>query len=186
MSSPLATSPTPDQKVPNLLGLAQGSSVGKWNPCWTSAYINWKVDNLGLCFASGFSWENCPGFNCLEAFMGQSIAPSPYQWEKNTHRCVNYNGQIIFAYCCPSRSSHLCLGLSKYRKDEKGNPIVIFQRKFISVGGKSFGSLTNCSRIISMGLKNDHLWITFMSADNTQYRYFHARAKDIQSAMFKL
>ena len=59
--------------------------------------------------------------------------------------------------------------------------------------GDSFGAFTECSRIISMNLKNGHLWITFMkdtgidatdqSAEDKQaagcYRCFHILAKDL-------
>jgi hypothetical protein len=176
---------------PVFLGLARGDRVKevaggngakKIAERWDATYINWPVGNVGLCLTQG-SWSNCPPDNCLAPFTKQA---ANWKWTDNSHRCVDIgNNRIVFAYCCPSQSKSLVLGIAQYRLTN-GALRVLFQKEFANGEDDSLGNnLADCSRIISMEAKAGHLWITFMSAENTTYYYFHVRTKDLEAALFR-
>ena len=89
------------------------------------------------------------------------------------------------------------MGYAQYTVDENHIVKLLTQTEFKESGssgwGDSFGDFTDCSRIISMDLKNGHLWITFLkdsgvdanngTADDKKaaahYNYFHILASDL-------
>ena len=106
----------------------------------------------------------------------------------NSHRLVPYhspsgNNYLIYAYCYPGKKTHLYLGYASYTIDSKYRLRLLTKTEFKANSsdsyGDSFGNFTSCWQIISMDLKNNHLWITFMNANSTEYRYFHILASDL-------
>lgn len=97
----------------------------------------------------------------------------------NTQMMVPYfaaSGQkyFIYAYCYPGHSRELHLGYAPFMIDDDDHVRLLPKSEF-----RPFGNFTSCSRIISMDLKNGHLWITFMNSDSTAYYAFHISAKDL-------
>lgn len=102
----------------------------------------------------------------------------------NTQNIVTYTTNsghryFIYAYCYPGKSKQLYLGFAPYIIDADNHVRLLTKSEFRDNNGNSFGNFTSCSRIISMDLKNNHLWITFMNADNSCYYYFHIKASDL-------
>ena len=102
----------------------------------------------------------------------------------NTQNVVHYvassgRNYIIYAYCYPGKATRLYLGYACC--DVVSNKYVRLRPKyeFRDKDDNTFGNFTDCSRIVSMDLKNGHLWITFMNGDSTRYYYFHILAKDL-------
>ena len=108
------------------------------------------------------------------------------QLYKNTHKCCVYetngNQYIIYCYCYPGKTKQLYLGYARCWIDSNYKvqlgPKFEF-RETASPWSNSFSNFTSCARIISMDCRNGHLWITWMSADDSSYYYFHIRAKDL-------
>lgn len=120
----------------------------------------------------------------------------------NSHKIVPYTSPtgkhyMIYAYCYPGKKEQLYLGYVQYFVDKDNAVRLLTKMEFKSSTeddwGDSFGDLVHCSRIISMDLKNDHLWITFIKDTDTEvavdndsekkaagcYRYFHILVKDL-------
>jgi hypothetical protein len=120
----------------------------------------------------------------------------------NSHKIVPYTSPtgkhyIIYAYCYPGKKEQLYLGYAQYFVDKDNAVRLLTKMEFKSSTeddwGDSFGDLVHCSRIISMDLKNGHLWITFIKDTDTDavgsnssekkaagcYRYFHILVKDL-------
>lgn len=102
----------------------------------------------------------------------------------NTQMFVPYTSNaghtyIIYAYCYPGKTKQLYLGYAPYTITTDNHINLLSKTEFRDKDGNSFGSFTSCSRIITMDLKNNHLWITFMNADHGEYRYFHIKASDL-------
>ncbi|MGX8716828.1 MAG: hypothetical protein ACSW8C_02440 [bacterium] len=121
-----------------------------------------------------------------------------YRLYLNSHKIVPYTSPsgkhyMIYAYCYPGKKEHLYLGYAQYFIDSNYRVRLLSQTEFRDASGNSFGNFTHCSRIISMDLKNGHLWITFVkdtgwdatgqSIDVKQkagcYYYFHILASDL-------
>lgn len=110
-------------------------------------------------------------------------ASNLYRLYLNTHKICYWkspktnNQYIVYAYCYPGKSTQLYLGYDLYQKsDNKLNLLTKIElKKENQESGEeeSFGNFTTCSRIISMDVRNNHLWITWMNNDNTKYYYFH-------------
>jgi hypothetical protein len=156
--------------------------------CWTTHYVSWGMSNIVLHIQSsttGTNWTSGPEnviYTTTVAAGSASTAEtlSTSTLYKCTHKLVAYHNHIIYAYCYPGRKTHLILGVARYFIDSNRQFHLSIKREFIDSSGNSFGNLTNCSRIISMDVSaNGHLWITWMSADNQTYYYFHANAQDV-------
>ncbi|MGX8716529.1 MAG: hypothetical protein ACSW8C_00895 [bacterium] len=125
-----------------------------------------------------------------------------YRLYLNSHKMVPYTSPsgkhyLIFAYCYPGKKQHLYLGYAQYFIDSNYRVRLLTKTVFKETGndgwGDSFGSFTDCTRIISMDLRAGHLWITFVkdsgidpSGRNTDQRkqdahfnYFHILVKDL-------
>ena len=108
-----------------------------------------------------------------------------WQIHFNSHKMVAYHASsgrnyFIFAYCYPNKKKQLYITYAPYYVDADHN-VRLLTKTQLSSGdwGDSFGDLTSCSRIISMDLVGEHLWICFMNADETEVHYFHCLAKDL-------
>ena len=120
----------------------------------------------------------------------------------NSHKIVPYTSPtgkhyMIYAYCYPGKKEQLYLGYVQYFVDKYNAVRLLTKMEFKSSAtddwGDSFGDLVHCSRIISMDLKNGHLWITFIKDTGTEaavdsdtekkaagcYRYFHILVEDL-------
>ena len=111
-----------------------------------------------------------------------------YRLYLNSHRIVPYTSSsgkhyMIYAYCYPGKVKRLYLGYAQYVVDYNKTirllPKVEFKKPGDSAWGESFGAFNDCSRIISMDLKNGHLWITFVGNNESEYCYFHIRVSDM-------
>ena len=135
--------------------------------------------------------------------MANTTKTDEYRLYLNTHKMVPYTSPttgkhyMIFAYCYPGKKQHLYLGYAQYMIDANHEMRVLTQTVFKAAGnngwGDSFGAFTNCTRIISMDLRNGHLWITFMKETGTDatdkdregkeaaahFSYFHILASDL-------
>lgn len=115
-----------------------------------------------------------------------STSDNKYQIHLNTHKMVPYHNAssnknyFIFAYCCPDKAKQLYLAYAQYIVDSAHNVRLLTKIQFSKGNwGNSLTGLTSCSRIISMDLVGDHLWICFMNSDNTKIHYFHCLAQDL-------
>jgi hypothetical protein len=155
---------------------------------WTTNYLSWGMSNIVLHVQSsttGANWTGGPEnviyattLTAGNASITETVSISTLY--KCTHKLVVYNNHIIYAYCYPGRKTHLILGVARYFIDSNKQLHLSTKREFADSNGNSFSSLANCSRIISMDVSaNGRLWITWMSADNQTYYYFHANAQDI-------
>lgn len=102
----------------------------------------------------------------------------------NTQNIVAYTSAfgrnyIIYAYCYPGKTKQLYLGFAPYTIDAENHVYLGPKCEFRDKNGNSFGNFTDCSRIISMDLKNGHLWITFIRGDSSSWYRFHILAKDL-------
>lgn len=102
----------------------------------------------------------------------------------NTQNIVAYtsasgHNYIIYAYCYPGKTKQCFLGYAPYYVDAENFVHLLTKHEFRDKDNNSFGNFTSCSRIISMDLKNSHLWITFMNSVSNEYYYFHILAKDL-------
>ena len=177
------------------------------NPRWSSTHIpgrqnhyalmlsSFKIDtfNAGACYEDPqnmiYTTElttgtACPtNCNCTRTAGEYGLT----QLYKNTHKCCVYEAPsgkqyIIYCYCYPGKTKQLYLGYAPCWIDANYKvtlgPKCEF-RETASQWSNSFGNFTSCARIISMDCKNGHLWITWMNADDTEYYYFHIKAKDL-------
>lgn len=107
----------------------------------------------------------------------------------NTHKIVHYTSPsgrkyFIFAYCYPGKKTHAYIGYCSYSFDNSNfvhlnTKVILKSPNSGDEWGDSFSWLTDCSRIISLDVKNDHLWMTWMSGNNSTYYYFHIKASDL-------
>ena len=178
------------------------------NSGWSSTYCNWDVTNLALTFrsfvlSSGTSFQNIEsqGYRdyiqniiyvtdiqraSREAVSSEDTSKGDlYRLYLNTHKmCVWTSPKtgrqyIIYAYCYPGRKKQLYLGYAPIEIDSDYRVNLFTKTEFRDSSGNSFGDFKDCSRIISMDCRNDHLWITFMSGNSYYYKYFHIKASDL-------
>ena len=189
---------------------------------WTSTYINWTYNlecgiissvllpaNGGSINATYNAWAQnaiyvtgrtrCTN-DCVS--ITNTSKSDLYRLYLNSHKMVPYTSPsgkhyLIFAYCYPGKKQHLYLGYAQYYIDSDYRVRLlsktIFKQYQDDGWGDSFGSFTDCTRIISMDLRAGHLWITFVkdsgidpSGRNTDQRkqdahfnYFHILVKDL-------
>ena len=187
---------------------------------WTSTYVNWTYNNeagvLASCHFSGtFEFTGSVAYAQNAIYVtGHTRASGTYVGIENTtktdeyrlylnsHKMVPYTSPsgkhyMIFAYCYPGKKEHLYLGYAQYIIDANHELRVLTQTVFKEGGnggwGDSFGAFTDCTRIISMDLKEGHLWITFMKDSGidvtgqpvevkqaaAHYNYFHILVEDL-------
>ena len=139
--------------------------------------------------------DTCVGVN-------ETTKTDEYRLYLNSHKIVPYkspsgNLYMIYAYCYPGKKEHLYLGYAQYIIDSNHQVLLLTKNEFKTADndgwGDSFGYFNQCSRIISMELRNGHLWITFMKDTGTDatggseiskqnagcYYYFHIKASDL-------
>ena len=107
----------------------------------------------------------------------------------NTHKIIPYTSPsgkkyFIFAYCYPGKKTHAYLGYCTYSIDSSNfihlnTKVILKSPNSGDDWGDSFSPLTSCSRIISLDVKNDHLWMTWMNDENSGYYCFHIKASDL-------
>ncbi|MDR1254771.1 MAG: hypothetical protein LBJ78_01930 [Puniceicoccales bacterium] len=158
---------------------------------WTTSYVPWGTTQIMLHVQSlvlGKEWVSGPENVIYVTTINRNSASPSWTLStstlyKCTHKLVAYNHYIIYAYCYPGKKTHLILGVARYSIDSNDSNKGVYlstKREFTDQNGDSFGNLTNCSRIVSMEVSaNGHLWITWMSADDKTYYYFHANAQDV-------
>jgi hypothetical protein len=155
---------------------------------WTANYVSWGMSNIVLHIQSsttGSNWTSGPEnviyattLTAGSASTAETLSASTLY--KCTHKLVAYNNHIIYAYCYPGKKTHLILGVARYFIDSNKRLHLSTKIDFADSNGNSFSHLADCYRIISMDVStNGHLWITWMSADNQTYYYFHANTQDI-------
>lgn len=176
---------------------------------WKTTYINWTYNlvcgvissvllpaNGGSLAATYSAWvQNAiyvtnvvrSGGNCVN--ITDTKKSDEYRLYLNSHKLVPYTSPsgkhyMIYAYCYPGKKEHLYLGYAQYFVDSDYRVRLLSQTTFKHDGsngwGASFGAFRNCSRIISMDLKNGHLWITFVGdGDLGCYYYFHILINDL-------
>ena len=178
------------------------------NSGWSSTYCNWGMTNLALTFrsfvlSSGTSFQNIESHGyrdyiqniiyvtdiqraSREAVSSEDTSKGDlYRLYLNTHKiCVWTSPKtgrqyIIYAYCYPGRKKQLYLGYAPIEIDSDYRVNLLTKTEFRDSSGNSFEDFTDCSRIISMDCRNDHLWITFMSGNSYYYKYFHIKASDL-------
>ena len=185
---------------------------------WEKTYINWTYNwvcgiissvllpkNGGSIMATYSAYVHNAiyvtniarsGGNCVS--ITNTEKSDLYRLYLNSHKIVPYTSPsgkhyMIYAYCYPGKKEHLYLGYAQYFIDSDYQVRLLSQTEFRDASGNSFGNFTHCSRIISMDLRGNHLWITFVkdtgwdatgqSTDVKQkagcYYYFHILASDL-------
>ncbi|MGX8716537.1 MAG: hypothetical protein ACSW8C_00935 [bacterium] len=158
---------------------------------WDSTYVSWTYNlacgiissvllpaNGGSIDATYNAWAQnkiyITGFTrCDGNFVSLSNTSKSdlYRLYLNSHKMVPYTSPsgkhyLIFAYCYPGKKQHLYLGYAQYFIDSDYRVRLLTKTIFKAAGndgwGDSFGSFTDCSRILAMDLKEGHLWITFI------------------------
>ena len=210
--TPCSTSSSDSNKILCLFGFCV-NGTGRFG-----TYLNWDYKKEVASFSSYYLGSgagdpssspantiyvtNCEHANedCVDT--SNTTKSDEYRLYLNTHKFVPYTSPsgrhyFIYAYCYPGKKTHLYLGYAQYTIDESYHVKLLSQTEFKASGndgwGDSFGSFTDCSRIISMDLKNNHLWITFMKDSAfdangatlndrksvAHYNYFHILASDL-------
>jgi hypothetical protein len=154
---------------------------------WNSNYTPWGDSNIVLHVQSstnGSNWASGPEniiYHTNISMGNASVATttSSATLYKSTHKLVVYNNYIIYAYCYPGKTQQLILGVVRYAIDASHNVHLLTKVDFKDANSNSFGNLTDCSRILFMDVKGNHLWITWMSADNTKIYHFHINPQDL-------
>jgi hypothetical protein len=154
---------------------------------WNSNYTPWSDSNIVLHVQSstnGSNWASGPEniiYHTSVSTGNASVATttSSATLYKSTHKLVVYSNYIIYAYCYPGKTQQLILGVARYNVDTNHNVHLSTKVDFKDANGTSFGNLTDCSRILFMDVKGNHLWLTWMSADNTTIYHFHVNPQDL-------
>lgn len=187
------------------------------NSYWSSTYVNWSYDYAVGVIGSRYFTPNSNGnsYDYSYAYPQNTIYTTgyrrayknfvdiedtsksdEYRLYLNSHKMVLYTSPsgkhyIIYAYCYPGKKNHLYLGYAQYFIDSNHALRLTTKTEFKGIStdgwGDSFGNLTDCTRIISMDLKNGHLWITFTKetgkdatdASAAHYSYFHMLVSDL-------
>lgn len=169
-----------------------------YNHGWSRESISW-TDNKLVCTLyssplSKLSWQTCQsntlyvtdvvGGNSSAVSSSNTSAADLQRLYLNTQNIVSYTAAsgrtyMIYAYCYPGKARRIYLGYAPYVIDSTSHIRLYTKREFRDKSGNTFGDFNDCSRIISMDLKNNHLWITFMNGNSTAYRYFHIKASDL-------
>ena len=204
-------------KIICVFSLGGGSYTGMTQ---TTTYINWitnyatgVLSSICLSENSRSTWaQNTIYVTGLQRGLGECVSiintakPDANRLYLNSQKIVPYTSPtgkhyMIYAYCYPGKKEHLYLGYAQYFIDSQGCLRLLSQTEFKDGDPKngdgptydSFGDFTRCSRIISMDLKNNHLWITFVkdtgwdATEQSQevrqkagcYYYFHILASDL-------
>ena len=147
---------------------------------WTSGSGDW-VQNV--IYVTPYARENRNYVNAKDTSKGQE-----YRLYQNTHRMCTYTGEsgtkyLIYCYCYPGKEPQLYLGYASYWINAQNKIMLGLKCEFRKSSEQWSESIANCftscSRIISMHCRAGHLWITWMSKDNSAYYYFHILAKDL-------
>ena len=134
------------------------------------------------------SWAGTSNGNYISTAR-ESTKSDLYRSYLNTHKIVPYTSPsgkryFIFAYCYPGKKTHAYIGYCTYSINSSNfvhlNTKVILKSPDSGDNwGDSFSSLTDCSRIISLDVKNGYVWMSWMNADNSKYYYFYIKASDL-------
>lgn len=166
-----------------------------WNPQHLACILySYPVSSSAFTFGSSFNLKTPPSnviYNTTivraandAVNITNTTAADIKRLYLNTQNIVAYtstsgHNYIIYAYCYPGRKKQLYLGYAPYWIDAENHVHLGPKTEFCDKSGNSFGNFTDCSRIISMDLKNGHLWITFILGDSNGYYCFHIMAKDL-------
>lgn len=199
-----------EPKIICVFSLGGGSYTDSTQPItyinWITNYATGVLSSICLSENSRSTWaQNTIYVTGLQRGLGECVSITNteksdlYRLYLNSHKIVPYTSPsgkhyMIYAYCYPGKKEHLYLGYAQYFIDAQGCLRLLSQTEFKDASsGNSFGNFTHCSRIISMDLKNNHLWITFVkdtgwdatgqSKDvrkgSGAYYYFHILASDL-------
>lgn len=157
------------------------------------SYVSWGVGKMCLvlttCPISASSMDpkeyssNVIYATDVNSFTGavgvtNTGASDLYRLYLNTHKICYWkspktnNKYLVYAYCYPGKSRQLYLGYVRYQmSNNKLNLLTKIELK--NANDETFSNFTSCSRIISMDIRDNHLWLTWMNHDNTKYYYFH-------------
>ena len=149
-------------------------------------------------YSSGFVYPSDTLYNTTLVQNNNTIASAEntsksdfYRLYLNSHKIVPYTSPsgkkyFIFAYCYPGKKTHLYIGYCTYYIDNLnfvhlGTKVVLKSPDDGEEWGDSFSYLTDCRRIISLDIKDGEVWLTWMSANETLYYFFHIKASDLIS-----
>ena len=115
-----------------------------------------------------------------------SIDASYANYEQYKH--LNGNKYIICAIAYPEGTlnnnnvnvgNNLIFVISKYSFNAENKLIVSTKVRYEYLNSGNYqGVINDCGKLISFDVKNNHLWITYMTAiPNYQYKYFHMDAR---------
>lgn len=134
------------------------------------------------------SWAGTSSGNYISTVQ-ESTKSDFYRLYLNTHKIVPYTSPsgkryFIYAYCYPGKKTHAYIGYCTYSINSSNfvhlnTKITLRAPNSGDDWSDSFSSLTNCSRIISLDVKNNQVWMTWMSADNTTYYCCCIQASDL-------
>ena len=135
---------------------------------------------------SGANWTGGPenviyttNISCCNASTSDTCSEATLY--KNTHKFVVYKDYIIYAYCYPGKSKQLILGAARYYIDSQHQFHLLTKTEFRDKDGNSFGTLTNCDRLVFMDIKDGHLWLVWKSSDLC-FRMMYVNAQDVIDA----
>ena len=196
-----------------MFSLGGGSYTGMNTP---TTYINWNIEYVTGVLSSVYLDDDKKeqsvfaqntiyvtelqrGNGTCVSIKNENTSTEPksdlYRLYLNSHKIVPYtsptgNHYMIYAYCYPGKKEQLYLGYAQYFIDSDHRLRVVSQTEFKDASsGNSFGDFTHCSRIISMDLKNNHLWITFVKdtgwdVNDTETRKFTEEEKQKAGAYY--
>ena len=201
------------RKILCIFGLAGGgpySVCGGDSYNWKSPNINWTYNYAAAAIGSVYlTTELDQGLRphayaqnriyvtehsrASKTYVDQynSTKTDEYRLYLNSHKMVLYTSPsgkhyIIYAYCYPGKKKHLYLGYAPYFVDSNHEVRLATKFEFKQAGNSGWGDsfIPNCTRIISMDLKNGHLWITYVNDIHAEFiysdfYYFHIPVADL-------
>ena len=156
--------------------------LGTSKSYWNANYLSWSINRLVLLISSndGTNSDNWYVHPENIIYVTNEIVCSDALC-KNTHKFVVYKDYIIYAYCYPGKSKQLILGAARYYIDKDKHLHLMTKTEFRDKDGNSFGTLTNCDRLVFMDIKNGHLWLAWMASYLEVY-YMYVNAQDVIDA----
>ena len=164
-------------------------SENKGTSTWSTNKAPCGMNNVVLHIessTSGGNWTGGPenviyttNISCCNASTSDTCSEATLY--KNTHKFVVYKDYIIYAYCYPGKSKQLILGAARYYIDSQHQFHLLTKTEFRDKDGNSFGTLTNCDRLVFMDIKDGHLWLVWKSSDLC-FRMMYVNAQDVIDA----
>lgn len=157
------------QTIPLILYINNGLSSG-WDPSrWV--YLNHYGVTLFSINSSG-QLVSPSHTNCLGLIGTDPSATTGYSYQFKT-----YGDYLIFAICIPPS---VMLAYGTYRVNADNSVQLLSNIRYETNGPSGYkGIINDCGRIISMDIKNGHLWITYMNTNNRVFKCWHAHVPNI-------